>query len=138
MNILCRTGVVLLLASSLAGCDPLYDLLEIPNPKENAQKESDAQAIGAACRYSGRSLEDCYTLNPEYSKTDIYVGWREMNGYMTENDIQPVPSLLVPGAMMTPEAAAERAARDAENAAPPPAPAAPGEAEAPPPAVPGD
>ena len=123
MNILCRNWAVLLLASLLAGCDPLYELLELPNPKEDAQKESDARAIGAACRYSGRSLEDCYTLNPDYSKTEIYVGWREMNGYMTENEIEPVPSLLVPGAKMTPEEAAARAAASEETAAPIPAPA---------------
>ena len=110
MNILCRSGAVLLLASLLAGCDPLYELLELPNPKVADQKDSDARAIGAACRYSGRSLEDCYALNPDYSKTEIYVGWREMNGYMAENEIEPVPSVLVPGAMMTPEDAAARAA----------------------------
>lgn len=102
----------LLLICLLTGCDKIYTILDIPDPiKAQEQKETDAKAIGAGCRHAGRSLEDCYALNPEASKTAVFQGWREMNDYMTENNLQSIPSQIVPsshnaaiGATITTEA----------------------------------
>ncbi|HCO76908.1 MAG TPA: hypothetical protein DIT50_01730 [Rhodocyclaceae bacterium] len=86
---------LLVLASvvALTGCDALYDALEIPNPNK---VKAEAKAIGAACRHSGRSLEDCYYLHPDLEKAAIYEGWREMNEYMLEKELPTVPAQLVP------------------------------------------
>ncbi|GAB4402880.1 MAG: hypothetical protein OHK0048_21160 [Rhodoferax sp.] len=70
----------------LAACD----LLGLgPDPRV-LQKAADAKAIGAACRYGLRSLEDCYTLNKGVSRSNIYAGWREMDEYMRENKIEGI------------------------------------------------
>jgi hypothetical protein len=88
---------LLLLLPLLSACDMIYEALEIPNPqKEAAQHETEARAIGGACRQSGRSLEDCYLLNPDYAKAAIFAGWREMNDYMIQNQLETVPSQLTP------------------------------------------
>ena len=99
-----------------SGCDQLLELLEIPNPKkEAAQAEAEGEAIGSACRHAGRSLEDCYILNPSAHKAAVFAGWRSMNDYMMENKLDVVPSLLQqkaagsgesPDAPATPETAA--------------------------------
>ena len=78
-----------------SGCDQLLEVLEIPNPKkEAAQAEAEGEAIGSACRHAGRSLEDCYILNPSAHKAAVFAGWRSMNDYMMENKLDVVPSLL--------------------------------------------
>ncbi len=95
------------------GCDMLSELLEIPNPaRETAVKEAEGRAIGSACRHAGRSLEDCYTLNPSAEKASVFAGWRDMNDYMMEHKLEVVPSKLVPNAPSP-----------APNTPPPPAPA---------------
>ncbi|MBL8446260.1 MAG: hypothetical protein JNJ44_02480 [Zoogloeaceae bacterium] len=77
----------------LAGCDQLVAQLGLPDPKkEAATAEADGRAIGSACRHSGRALEDCYALNPAASKASVFAGWREMNDYMTQNNLAVVPS----------------------------------------------
>ena len=90
----------LLLVAALplaGGCDMLSELLEIPNPaREHAIKEAEGRAIGGACRHAGRSLEDCYTLNPTAEKASVFAGWRDMNDYMMEHKLEVVPSLLTP------------------------------------------
>lgn len=93
-----RTLFILLLSMPmLASCDMLYDLLDIPNPQTRAAlAEADGRAIGSGCRHSGRSLEDCYTLNPNAAKAAVFAGWREMNDYMIEHKLTEVPSLMVP------------------------------------------
>lgn len=81
----------------LAGCEMLYDLLEIPNPTKEAEiADSEGRAIGSACRHAGRSLEDCYILNPKADKASVFKGWREMNDYMIQNGMEVVPSRLTP------------------------------------------
>lgn len=91
----------LVLASTLpllSACDMLSSLLELPDPaKEAAAAEAEGQAIGSACRQTGRSLEDCYTLNPEAQKAAIFTGWKAMNDYMMEHNLKEVPSQLPPG-----------------------------------------
>ena len=116
----------LLLVAALplaGGCDMLSELLEIPNPaREHAVKEAEGRAIGGACRHAGRSLEDCYTLNPTAEKASVFAGWRDMNDYMMEHKLDTVPSRLVPGA--PPAASVNNPDATPEAAQTPPAPAA--------------
>jgi hypothetical protein len=72
----------------LAGCEQLG--LDEP-AKAAAAKEAEGRAIGSACRHSGRSLEDCYALNKKAAKAAIFTGWRDMDAYMRENNIQIIP-----------------------------------------------
>ncbi|MBM5571339.1 MULTISPECIES: hypothetical protein [Deefgea] len=66
----------------LSGCDQVLELV-------NKQK-ANGKAVGASCRHSGRSLEDCYRRNPKVAKADIYAGWKEMNEYMQAKKITEV------------------------------------------------
>jgi hypothetical protein len=75
----------------LAGCDQLG--IETP-AQLTAAKEAEGRAIGSACRHSGRALEDCYTLNPKALKAAVFTGWRDMDAYMRENNIEAVPATL--------------------------------------------
>ncbi|QDQ27599.1 hypothetical protein FNU76_15240 [Chitinimonas arctica] len=54
------------------------------------QAKLNGRAIGAACRHSGRALEDCFQRNARVSKADVYAGWKEMNEYMTKNKLDVV------------------------------------------------
>lgn len=82
-----RPLVALLCTLPLAACEPLG----IPDPvKEAAAKEAEGRAIGSACRHAMRAIEDCYTLNPRASKAAVYQGWREMDEYMRENQLEGV------------------------------------------------
>lgn len=84
---------VLLCGLLAAGCEQLG----FPDPaKVKAAREAEGKAIGGACRHSGRALEDCYKLNPKASKAAIYAGWRDMDAYMRENNIDIVPSSAAP------------------------------------------
>ena len=91
-----RALIAILLASSvLAGCDMLGGALGIESPeKVAAAREADGKAIGGACRHAGRAIEDCYVLNKKADRAAIFAGWREMNDYMRENKIEPIPPQL--------------------------------------------
>ena len=96
-----RRSVLLALVAlgALAGCEQLG----IPDPaKEAAAAIEEGKAIGAACRHSGRALEDCYALNPGAHKAAIFEGWRAMNDYMTENKLATVPPTLPPATITPP------------------------------------
>lgn len=69
-----------------------------PDPRI-AKRESDAKAIGSACRHGLRGLEDCYNQNEEAAKSDIFAGWKDMDLYMRENKIEGV---AVPVAKLAP------------------------------------
>lgn len=85
------TVIMVCLASALAGCD----MLGLPNPaKEAAQAEGDAKAVGAACRHSGRSLEDCYSLYPDQARAQVFAGWKEMQDYMAAGNLTAVPPTI--------------------------------------------
>lgn len=74
----------------LAGCDiPGLG----PTPQALA-RESEAKAVGSACRHAVRGLEDCYVLNPRSAKAQVFAGWKEMDQYMRENKIEGVPSVI--------------------------------------------
>ena len=83
-----RAALWLPLLLLLAGCDQLG--IETPAITA-AKKEAEGRAIGSACRHAVRSIEDCYSKNPKAPKAAIFEGWREMDGYMRENDIAGMP-----------------------------------------------
>ena len=87
--------VLLGLLPALAGCD----LLGIKTPQDiTAAREAEGKAIGGACRHAGRAIEDCYQLNRRADKAAVFTGWREMNDYMRENQIEEVKPTLPPRA----------------------------------------
>lgn len=108
-----RKTLPLMLVLILAGCDkfPMLD----PS-RALVQKEAEGKAIGGACRHAGRALEDCYTLNPKASKAAVFAGWREMNDYMTEKQIEVVTPTIPP--RMKNAKSAVGGAEQAESAAP--------------------
>ena len=76
----------------LAGCDMVTGALGIESPeKVAAAREAEGKAVGGACRHAGRAIEDCYTMNKRAEKASVFAGWRDMNDYMRENKIEPVP-----------------------------------------------
>lgn len=82
-----RLLLIPLLALLLAACDiPGLG----PDPRI-AQREAEGKAIGGACRYAVRGIEECYQLNPKAPKTAIFEGWREMDQYMRENKLEGQP-----------------------------------------------
>lgn len=80
-----------ILSLLLAGCDQLG--LETP-AQVTAAKEAEGRAIGSACRHSGRALEDCYTLNPKAQKAAVFTGWRDMDAYMRENNLEVIAPVI--------------------------------------------
>ncbi|MBM2884279.1 hypothetical protein [Chromobacterium amazonense] len=97
--------ILLLLTTMLAlgGCNWV-------NSVTGLTRDSD-KAVGAACRQTGRSLEECYIRNPEADKASIYAGWREMNEYMAKNKLEtmappPEKPVAASGAMAGAPAAA--------------------------------
>ncbi|MCY7315966.1 MAG: hypothetical protein LH480_10180 [Rubrivivax sp.] len=96
------TALVTLAAFALAGCDQLG--IESASAVA-AKREAESRAIGAGCRHSARSVEQCYSQNKRAEKAAVFAGWKEMNEYMAENKIEAVPA----------EAATELAAAAAET-----------------------
>ena len=83
--------LALLAAAFLSGCDALG----IDSPEKLAAvRDADGKAIGGACRHAARAIEDCYAINKKADKAAVFSGWRDMNDYMRENKIEPVPSQL--------------------------------------------
>jgi len=66
-----------------------------PDPRI-AQREAEANAMGAACRYALRGIEDCYNINDGASKAHIFNGWKDMDGYMRENKIEGIRAAATP------------------------------------------
>ena len=85
---------LLLLCALLASCDQLG--IESTSSVA-ARKDADGKAIGGACRHAGRAIEDCYSLNKRADKAAVYAGWREMNEYMRDNQLEPVLPVLATG-----------------------------------------
>ena len=100
-----RRLLPLLLLLSLSACEQVSNALDLPDPKRAAaEAEAEGKAIGSACRQTGRSVEDCFTLNPKAQKAAVFAGWREMNDYMMQHNLETVPS-VVPTPQATPPAA---------------------------------
>jgi len=83
-----RLVLLLPLTLALAACDQLG--IDTP-AKVEAARAAEGKAIGSACRQSMRALEDCYSQNPKASKAAIFSGWKEMDQYMRDNNIQGIP-----------------------------------------------
>jgi hypothetical protein len=82
-----------LLAALLSGCDFLQQEMGIESP---AAKEADGRAVGGACRQSGRAIEDCYAIYSWLPRASIYEGWRDMDAYMRENQLETIAPQLPP------------------------------------------
>lgn len=108
LRLLAFSSIVLLTA-----CDKIPGLG--PDPRV-AQREEEAKAIGGACRHALRGLEDCYTLNPKAPKAHVFAGWKDMDAYMRENNIQGTPSVL--GKVEKPERAEKPADIETETGEP--------------------
>ena len=124
MNLNKRTLIVL--ASStllLAACD--LPFLTDEEAKIDARREADGKAVGSACRHAGRALEECYERSPKTSKAAIFAGWRDMDGYMRENNIQ----IVSPDAPEPPAKPGEAAEEKPKAAEAPPAQEKPKAAE---------
>jgi hypothetical protein len=84
-------ALVLPAAVLLAGCD----MLGIESAeKVAASREADGKAVGSACRHAGRAIEDCFAIYKKADRAAVFAGWRDMNDYMRENKIEPVPPQL--------------------------------------------
>lgn len=93
------TALAIFLAASLllTGCDEVQSKLGIEDAATKATRvENEGKAIGGACRQSGRAIEDCYSLYQWVPKAAVYTGWREMDAYMRENQLQTVSPELPP------------------------------------------
>lgn len=97
---------------SLAGCDQVTARLGL---NEAQLKDTEAKAIGGACRHALRGVEDCYTLNPKAPKAAVFDGWKEMDQYMRENKIEGTPAVVARPAEPPPKRAAPRASAPAEQ-----------------------
>jgi hypothetical protein len=76
----------------LAGCDKVA-LPGMGGPSSaEVRREAEGRAIGGACRHAARAIEDCFALNRQADKAAIFAGWREMNDYMAEKNLAPVPA----------------------------------------------
>ena len=85
-----RLSLLLALAAALSGAG--CDMLGIESPeKVAAARDADGKAIGGACRHAGRAIEDCFAVYKKADRAAVFAGWRDMNDYMRENKIEPVP-----------------------------------------------
>lgn len=98
-------------AGLLGGCEQLG--IETPEAIATA-RIADGKAIGGACRHAGRAIEDCYLLYKKADRAAIFTGWRDMNDYMRENQIETVAPIM----SSQPAEAASTSALDEEPATP--------------------
>ncbi|MDD5250435.1 MAG: hypothetical protein PHY45_15735 [Rhodocyclaceae bacterium] len=99
----------------LAACD--LPFLNDEEAKIEAKRQAEGMAVGSGCRYSSRALEECYGMNPKMSKAAILSGWREMDGYMRENNILVASPEAGDAAAKKDEGAEEAKPKAAEPAA---------------------
>jgi hypothetical protein len=79
--------VLMLSTTLLAGCE----MLGIESPEKlAAARDAEGRAVGGACRHAGRAIEDCFVMNRKADKAAVFAGWRDMNDYMRENNMQAV------------------------------------------------
>jgi len=106
--------LALLLLLPLAGCDLVNEKLGIEDPnKREARVDAEGRAVGSACRQSGRAIEDCYAIYSWLPKSSVYTGWRDMDAYMRENNLETVEPQLPP-----PEPPGRKRRREIEEALP--------------------
>lgn len=117
-----KPSLLIALASmSLVACDQVSQRLGIDDPvRKEASLQAEGKAVGSACRQSGRAIEDCYSVYNWLPKASIYDGWKEMDSYMRENQLETIAPQLPPAespAAMKKRLKAEAAAAKAEKAA---------------------
>jgi hypothetical protein len=117
MSLRLRSTLALLpLIAALAGCD----LLGIESASQQAAKrEADGKAIGGACRHAARSIEQCFSANKRADRAAVFAGWREMNDYMRENNIEAIPAPPEPAPVAEADAAATKDKATDGNTEPP-------------------
>lgn len=92
-----RLSLIAIALLSFAGCDQVNQKLGLEDPaKKEATTEAEAKAVGSACRHSGRAIEDCYSIYGWLPKAGVYAGWREMDEYMRQNQIETIAPQLPP------------------------------------------
>ncbi len=89
MRPLALTLCLIAAASTQAGCDALG--IETAT-QVNAKKVAEARAIGSACRYALRGIEDCFAGNKKAGKAAVFEGWKEMDQYMRDNQMVGMPA----------------------------------------------
>lgn len=99
-----RALVLLPLLSMLTACNWVMNVSGLATEAN--------KAIGASCRQTGRSLEECYSRNPDADKGQVFNGWREMNEYMTKNKLDTLPPMPDPAPVTEPAHAESSAAGD--------------------------
>ncbi len=112
---------LILIAIAMTGCDKITGVA--------AQKTSDAEAIGYACRVSLKKPEDCMKENDTQSTTSVLAGWKAADKDIQERTLDPSmgsdPAYAV---VITPASAPADAAAKSE-AASEPVPTEPAESE---------
>jgi hypothetical protein len=104
-----------LATSTLVGCDALG--VETAT-QINAKKDAEARAIGSACRYALRGIEDCFASNNKAGKASVFEGWKEMDQYMRDNQLVGMPAdggTAKPGASDEPSNAPDGARTEAQS-----------------------
>lgn len=96
----------------LAGCDQLG--IESASATA-ARREAESKAVGAGCRHSARSVEQCYAQNKRADKAAVFMGWKEMSEYMAANKIDAVPPPAEPVPTTVAQAAADEPEADAHT-----------------------
>lgn len=92
-----RIFLVALTSFALAGCDQVSQKLGLEDAaRKEANQQAEGKAVGSACRQSGRAIEDCYSIYNWLPKASIYEGWKEMDAYMRENQLETVAPQLPP------------------------------------------
>lgn len=81
LRMVMAAGLVLV----LGGCDFISGMMDSRTPE---QVRDEGIALGAGCRQSGQTLEDCYKKNPKSQKAGVYAGWKEMHEYMAAMNIE--------------------------------------------------
>jgi hypothetical protein len=110
-----RLSLIILAAVVLGGCDQVNQKLGLEDPaKKEAALQAEGKAVGSACRQSGRAIEDCYSIYSWLPKAPIYDGWKEMDAYMRENQLETVAPQLPPPE--SPAAAKKRKKAEAAEA----------------------
>jgi hypothetical protein len=95
LPVLILTALPLTLA--LGGCDQLSNKLGLEDPAlKAARQDAEGKAVGGGCRQSGRAIEDCYAIYTWLPMESVYAGWREMDEYMRENNLETVTPVLPP------------------------------------------
>lgn len=113
-----RTSLITVFLLFLAGCDQVNQKLGLEDPaKKEATQQAEGKAVGSACRQSGRAIEDCYSIYSWLPKASIYEGWKEMDAYMRENQLETVEPQLPPPE--SPSAAKKRKKAEAAAATEP-------------------